>query len=414
MRPATLVAYPISANDVSPPDAVMSKSEPQDLRRRRFFGQLAAASALGIPLPAMSAATDSPTEPSPLVHLEQDGLALTPAEVSAELARLCVAQPPAMDSYGLGGVVEETEAYFARLLGKERALFMPTGTLANQLALRALAGNRRRVVVQDVSHVYNDTGDASQTLSGLTLLPLAPDRATFTWAEVERAVARTASGRVGAPIGAISIESPVRRRYGELFDRAEMTRVCAEARRRGIGLHLDGARMFIASAYTGIAPAEYAAPFDTVYVSLWKCFNSVNGAMLAGPAAILDGMAHTRRMFGGSLFNAWPFALLARRYAEGFVGRFGAAIGVFDQFQKAASGGPVRVERVTNGTNVFRMLVNDAKAESLPERMRAQGVMMPAPVRGTDGAVFVLNVNETWNRTTGARLADQLRRALTG
>lgn len=388
--------------------------ETHDLPRRRFLEQVAATAALGIPLPIMSATSDPSSVSSSLVHLEQDGLSLTPAESAAELARLSASQPPAPDIYGLGGVVEEVEAYFARLLGKERALFMPTGTLANQLALRALAGNRRRVLVQDVSHVYNDTGDASQTLSGLTLLPLAPDRATFAWAEVERTLGRTASGRVATSVGAISIESPVRRRYGELFDRSEMMRICAEARRRGIGLHLDGARMFIASAYTGIAPAEYAAPFDTVYVSLWKCFNSLNGAILAGPAALLEGMVHTRRMFGGALFNAWPSALLARRYAEGFVGRFASAIGVFDQFQRALAGSPVRIDKVTNGTNVFRMNVNDAKAEQLPERMRAQGVAMPAPIRGNDGTVFVLNVNETWNRTTGSRLADQIRRSLAG
>lgn len=386
--------------------------EANELPRRRFLEQIAATAALGIPLPLMSATSDPSSVSSSLVHLEQDGLSLTPTETAAELARLSASQSPSPDIYGLGGVVEEVEAYFARLLGKERALFMPTGTLANQLALRALAGNRRRVLVQDVSHVYNDTGDASQTLSGLTLLPLAPDRATFAWAEVERTLGRTASGRVATSVGAISIESPVRRRYGELFDRSEMMRICAEARRRGIGLHLDGARMFIASAYTGIAPAEYAAPFDTVYVSLWKCFNSLNGAILAGPAALLEGMVHTRRMFGGALFNAWPSALLARRYAEGFVGRFASAIAVFDQFQRALAGSPVRIDKVTNGTNVFRMNVNDAKAEQLPERMRAQGVAMPAPIRGNDGAVFVLNVNETWNRTTGSRLADQIRRSL--
>ena len=386
--------------------------ETNELPRRRFLEQIAATAALGIPLPLMSATSDPSSVSSSLVHLEQDGLSLTPTETAAELARLSASQSPSPDIYGLGGVVEEVEAYFARLLGKERALFMPTGTLANQLALRALAGNRRRVLVQDVSHVYNDTGDASQTLSGLTLLPLAPDRATFAWAEVERTLGRTASGRVATSVGAISIESPVRRRYGELFDRSEMMRICAEARRRGIGLHLDGARMFIASAYTGIAPAEYAAPFDTVYVSLWKCFNSLNGAILAGPAALLEGMVHTRRMFGGALFNAWPSALLARRYAEGFVGRFASAIAVFDQFQRALAGSPVRIDKVTNGTNVFRMNVNDARAEQLPERMRAQGVAMPAPIRGNDGAVFVLNVNETWNRTTGSRLADQIRRSL--
>lgn len=383
-----------------------------DLPRRRFLELIAAAAALGIPLPGMSATREIAAPSSTVVHLEQDGLSLTASEAAAELARLCVAQPPAQDLYGLGGAVEEVEAYFARVLGKERALFMPTGTLANHLALRALARDRRRVIVQDVSHVYNDTGDSSQVLSGLTLLPLAPDRGSFTWPDIERVLARTASGRVAAPVGAISIESPVRRRYGELFDRAEMMRICAEARRLGIGLHLDGARLFIASAYTGIAPSDYAAPFDTVYVSMWKCFNSLNGAILAGPAAMLEGMVHTRRMFGGALFNAWPFALLARRHAEGFVERFVSAIAVFDQFSRALAGGPIRIERVPNGTNVFRMIVADPKADALPERLRARGIVIPSPIRGPDGAVFVLNVNETWNRTTGARLAEQVRRGL--
>src|SRR6185436_48387 len=227
-----------------------------------------------------------------------DGLNLEPAEIASDLARLCAADARVPDNYGLGGCVEDVETYFATLLGKERALFMPTGTLANHLAIRALARDRRRVVVQETSHIYNDTGDASQILSGLTLMPLAPDKGTFTWADVEHVIARTTSGRVPDPLGAIVVESPIRRLSGELFERAEMMRVCAEARRLGIGLHLDGARLFIASAYTGISPAEYAAPFDTVYVSLWKYFNSLNGAILAGPSALLDGMFNVRRMFG--------------------------------------------------------------------------------------------------------------------
>ena len=130
-------------------------------------------------------------------------------------------------------------------------------------------------------------------------MPLAPDKGTFTWADVQHVIARTTSGRVPDPLGAIVVESPVRRLSGELFDRTEMMRVCAEARRLGIGLHLDGARLFIASAYTGISPAEYAAPFDTVYVSLWKYFNSLNGAILAGPSGAsrrdVPRPAHVRR-----------------------------------------------------------------------------------------------------------------------
>ena len=245
------------------------------------------------------------------IFLYRDDLHLSPVETVAELERLCAEQAPATDIYGQGGVVEEVEEYFARQLDKERALFMPTGTLVNHLAIRALAGERRRVVVQDVSHIYNDTGDSSQMLSNLTLLPLAPGKATFTWAEVEDALRRTESGKVAAPVGALSIETPVRRRYGELFDHSQMIDICKQARKNGIGLHLDGARLYIASAYTGISPAEYAKPFDTVYVSLWKYFNSLNGAILAGPAALLDSMFHTRRMFGGALLThgrspCWP------------------------------------------------------------------------------------------------------------
>jgi threonine aldolase len=349
---------------------------------------------------------------SSLVYLFGDDQHLSPAEITAELARLCAEQVPAPDVYGLGGVVEEVEAFFARQLGKERALFMPTGTLANQLAIRALAGERRRVMVQDVSHVYNDTGDASQTLSNLTLLPLAPGNATFTWEQVEEALRRTDSGRVAAPVGAISIESPVRRLAGELFDRSQMTDICNLARKQGIRTHLDGARLYIAAAYSGISPADYAAPFDTVYVSLWKYFNSLNGAILAGPKNVLDGMFHTRRMFGGALFNAWPFALLARHYANGYLDHMKSAIAVSEEFIQSIQGNGFRVERVDNGTNIFRLVAPGKTAGRMSERLAAEGVALPTPGQRGSDAVFWLQVNETWNRTTGSRLADQFKKTL--
>ena len=147
------------------------------LPRRQFIKRTAlAAASWGLPAATHAGKSEKRVSTAPLVIMQGDGLGLTPQEAAEELARLTAGRGPTADWYGLGGEVEEVEAWFARELGKERALFMPTGTLANQLALRALAGERRRVVVQDVSHVYNDTGDASQTLSALTLVPLAPDR----------------------------------------------------------------------------------------------------------------------------------------------------------------------------------------------------------------------------------------------
>jgi threonine aldolase len=385
----------------------------KDPSRRRFIEMSgAAAAAFGVARPHSFTEGLEPAV-STIVHLSGDGLSLDPSEAAADIVRLCASEKPLADQYGLTGCVEDVEKYFAKLLGKERALFMPTGTLANHLAIRALARDRRRVIVQETSHIYNDTGDASQILSGLTLMPLAPDKATFTWAEVESVIARTVSGRVPDPVGAIVIESPVRRRSGERFDRTEVTRICAEARRLGIGLHLDGARLFIASAYDGITPADHAAPFDTVYVSLWKYFNSLNGAILAGPSALLDGMFNVRRMFGGALWNAWPFALLARSYAEGFVDRLKAAVTVSEDFIRAVGSSHAQIERIPNGTNIFRLIVAEARSGAARERLRAQGVLLPAAVKRPDGAAFVLQVNETWNRTTGARLADLVSRALT-
>jgi len=346
------------------------------------------------------------------IYLDRDGLGLSATEVSAQLARLTAGQDPLPDVYGLGGVVEDVENFFAQQLGKERALFMPTGTLANQLAIRALTGERRRVIVQDTSHVYNDTGDACQTLSALTLLPLAPGKATFGWREVEEAMQRTESGRVAAAIGALSIESPVRRLSGEMFDRAQMIEICERARKLGIGLHLDGARLYIASAYSGISPAEYARPFDTVYVSLWKYFNSLNGAILAGPRNILDGMVATRRMFGGALFQVWPFALLAKHYASSYLDHMSSAIAVSEQFIAGINGAAARVERIVNGTNIFRLVVARDQAETLRIRLARDGLFLSQPFERDGDAVFSLLVNETWNRTTGAQLTSRFLAAL--
>src|SRR5258708_14552560 len=143
------------------------------------------------------------------VHFLSDGLSLTPLEYSRLLARLVEEKDIQADSYSLGGVIEKLEARFAAILGKEQAVFLPTGTLANHLAVRLLAGPKRRVLAQEQSHLYNDCGDCVQTLSGLNLVPLAPGRATFTADEVRQQLARPNS-RVTKPVSTIHIDTPFR------------------------------------------------------------------------------------------------------------------------------------------------------------------------------------------------------------
>ena len=174
-------------------------------------------------------------------------------------------------------MVEELEQQCARVLGKERAIFMPTGTLANHMAVRALANGPSRVIVQEDSHFYLDEGDCAQTLSNLTLMPLAPGRATFTADDVQHVIDQTKGGRVVSRVSVMAIETPVRRKQGEQFDPGRAREDRGDRRRReGIRLHLDGARLFLQAAYTGESPAQTAKPFDTVYVSLYKYFNAAS------------------------------------------------------------------------------------------------------------------------------------------
>ena len=187
------------------------------------------------------------------------------------------------------------------------------------------------------------------------MVPLAEGRATFTLEEVESAAGDAASGRVVTPIGAIQIESPVRRRQGERFDFGQMQKITAWARSRGIGLHLDGARLFLESAYSKRPVKEYTALFDTVYASVYKYFNAASGAVLAGPKALLADLYHTRRMFGGSLPHAWPYAAVALHYAEGFEQRYRTAVGAAEEvISTLGKDGNFEIERVPNGTNIFR------------------------------------------------------------
>jgi threonine aldolase len=170
---------------------------------------------------------------------------------------------------------------------------------------------------------------------------------------------------VSIGIGAIQIETPVRRKTGEMFDYQEMQRISQWAREHGIGLHLDSARLFIASAYSGVPVREYGSLFDTVYISMYKYFNAASGAVLAGPEKLLANLFHTRRMFGGGLPNVWPFAAVANHYFDGFTERHRKAVSAPESVIATLQKDPrFKVTRVPNGTNAFLLPVNGVDART--------------------------------------------------
>ena len=227
--------------------------------------------------------------------------------------RLAEADLAAPDSYGEGKTIQECEAALAAALGKERAVLFATGTLANMVALDLLcARGRRRVLLHRDSHVQNDTGDSLASVMGLTAIVADASGPGIDAAAIDKAAAQARLGKVAQAIGAVCVETPVRRRHYETIPEPELAEAIAAARRHGIALHLDGARLPVAAAAAGKSMAAFAAPFDTVYLSLWKMLGLPFGAVLAGPAHLMAQAVQERRRLGGALPQFWPLAAVAK------------------------------------------------------------------------------------------------------
>jgi len=238
----------------------------------------------------------------------------------------------------------------------------------------------------------------------LNLIPLAPGEATFTAEDVQKVLVKTEVGRVSTGVGVISIESPVRRKHEQMFDYEEMKKISALARNRGIKMHLDGARLFLASAHTGISPAEISAHFDTVYTSLYKCFNAASGAILAGPKDFTEDLYHTRRMFGGGMPQVWPFAAVALHYVDSFLEDYKRAMEKANALlSRLGKNEAFRIERIPNGTNAFKLFVTGTPLEEFRENLRTKSIELPPPQKDLKG--FMLKVNVTLNRRPVDELA---------
>ena len=374
---------------------------------RRTFLRTNGLALAGIPfISAFSLKTSNRADnsKSKKINFTRDGLDFNPDEYSALLVELTKNKKGITDNYSRFGVVEELEKKFANLLGKESAVFMPTGTMANHIAVKILAGNKKKVLVQGVSHLYNDSGDCAQKLSGLNLIPLAGDKTTFTLEQVKAAVNRSKQGRVKTGVGAIMIESPVRRNNNEMFDFSEMKRISEFAKTEGIKMHLDGARLFNAVAHSNITVKDFTGLFDTVYISLYKNFNAASGAILAGSLDQLKDLYHMRRMFGGGMPQVWPFAVVASHYAESFLPDYKKALNNFEILkQDLEKSKKFKIEKINTGTNVFILTVLSGDAQKLKQNLHSQNIILPEPENNKS---FKLKTNTSLLRIEPYKLAN--------
>lgn len=386
------------------------------LTRRQFLGSTLPLSALaltayaGAPASLLAADSSAASTPGPAdntVFLYGDSILLEPQPYADLLQSLLRKHDKVNDFYLKGGAVTELEAKFSALLGKEDTVLMPTGTLANHVALRLLCGESRHALVQQESHVYRDEADSVPTLSGINLVPLAPGKAAPTLDEVKAAIDRAENGPYPIKVGAISLESPVRRADGATVPMALISQVASVARAHGIGMHLDGARLLLMSGMNGFDPKSYCAPFDTVYVSLYKYLNAPFGGVLSGTKAQMAKAREARHIFGGTLLHGWLAALPALDALDGFVERFAnvrqAADRLFARLEKTSG---YKVHRIENGSNIAYLEVSPKRADGLGERLKSAHIEMGHLRDGKLELMF----NETWLRQD----TDQLIAAFAG
>ena len=334
-----------------------------------------------------------------------DGEPQSPQTLVDRLGALLNADQLQPDSYALGGSVGALEDRVATELGKEAAIWLPTGTLANHLALRRHCGTRSRIVLQEQSHIYHDEGDALAKLSGLNAIPLATGRPHFTTGELKTALEQALDGRVLNPVGAVSIESPVRRQAGQVVPWDEMqsiTQLCNDAE---IPVHLDGARLYMMSAATGKGIREYADLFDSVYVSMYKYFGAPFGGVLAGRRDFIDDMFHDRRMFGGSLSSAYLIAALAQDGMNGFIDRYKQAFSKANELIELIDGLPdLGIQRFDHGSNIFELLLDSRiNAGRFVEKLFDFDIVLPT--LSNDWPVPLLHVNTTILRKSNDEIA---------
>jgi threonine aldolase len=233
----------------------------------------------------------------------------TVTQPTAAMRAAMAAAPVGDDQFGEDPTVNLLQERIAETLGKEAALWLPSGTMANQVALRVLTRPGDDVIVSRQCHaVLHETG-ASGANAGVQFTEIG-QAGVFSREEFVTAC-KPRDHIVLPPTTLIEVENTHNRSGGVVFPHAEAVRVCAEARRRQIATYMDGARLWNAAVASGVSPTEIAAPFDLVSVAFSKGLGAPGGSAMAGSRELIARAVRYRRMFGGAMRQVGIFAAAA-------------------------------------------------------------------------------------------------------
>ncbi len=214
------------------------------------------------------------------------------------------------DVLGDDSTVQALEQHTAELLGKEAAVFVPSGTMANQLTIRVHTRPGDAMLLDANAHIYFYEAGAPAALAGVHSKLLDGQRGQFTAAQVEAAIPPH-DDHFAQP-SLVCLENTHNRGGGSVWPLEQIKSVAETARRHNLALHLDGARLWNASAASGISEREYAAQFDTVSVCFSKGLGAPVGSALAGSAEAIARARYYRKQQGGAMRQVGILAAAAR------------------------------------------------------------------------------------------------------
>lgn len=234
-----------------------------------------------------------------MIDLRSDTVTKPTDEMRKAMARAEVGD----DVYGEDPTVNRLQDMAAAMLGKRFALFVPSGTMANQLAIRAHTQPGQEIIVESKSHVVRYEQGAAGALAGVQLHWVIGERGIMTVEQVEAAIRPDDAHSI--PTALICIENTHNAGGGAIYPLSTIEKIRALAVKQGIPMHLDGARLFNAVIATTLPPTVYAQHFETISLCLSKGLGAPVGSLLiSNDQRLMDRARRFRRMYGGSMRQA--------------------------------------------------------------------------------------------------------------
>ena len=292
------------------------------------------------------------------------------------------AAPVGDDAYADDPTVRALERRTAELLGKEDAVYVPTGTMSNQIALRAHTEPGDAVLIGPGAHVWFGEAGAPSPISGVVVRPLPGERGAFGGAEVRAALnldMGPVRARMQAPVRLVCAENTHNGAGGAVWPLAVQRDMLAAAREAGLATHLDGARLWNATAATGTPEAEYADGFDTVNVCFSKALGAPLGSALAGPRPFIERARRFKQLYGGGFRQAGIVAAGALHALEHHRARLPEDHARARTLARGLARIPgLDVDPDAVETNIVRFRSTAVAAPEFANRCRARGVLLNA------------------------------------